>query len=88
MVTGGRSQIAGNCHAISVSRPPSVFSAKVSDPTCTEPDMSCDTHEIEIEQRAYGALAPELYAVLDEHLAGCASCRAFAGGPPPPLTRA
>jgi hypothetical protein len=39
---------------------------------------NCDEHEIDVERRAHGALGPEEARALDEHLAGCERCRAFA----------
>lgn len=40
--------------------------------------MSCDRFEVEIGMRQHGALDAEEERTLDAHLAGCASCRAFA----------
>ena len=39
---------------------------------------SCGTFEIAIEERRLGTLGAEAVRRLDEHLAGCASCRQFA----------
>jgi hypothetical protein len=38
----------------------------------------CETFEVELGMRQHGALEPERVAALEAHLAGCASCRAFA----------
>lgn len=40
--------------------------------------MGCESFELQIEQRAHGALPPAQQAELAAHLAGCASCRDFA----------
>jgi hypothetical protein len=40
--------------------------------------MSCDRFEVEIGMRQHGALDADEERTLDAHLAGCASCRAFA----------
>ncbi len=38
----------------------------------------CETFEVELGMRQHGALEPARVAALEAHLAGCASCRAFA----------
>ncbi|MBS1153072.1 MAG: hypothetical protein H6Q89_4770 [Myxococcaceae bacterium] len=40
--------------------------------------MGCDSFEMQIEQRAHGALPPAEQAALAAHLDGCADCRDFA----------
>lgn len=51
---------------------------KVSAPDASNPIVSCEGYEVAIEERRLGTLDPSAAARLDAHLAGCASCRAFA----------
>ena len=39
----------------------------------------CEEFEVQIEKRLHGALGAAQQASLEEHLAGCASCRAYQG---------
>lgn len=48
-------------------------------PETTDPEATpdCLVHQIAIEKRLHGALEAEQTATLDQHLAGCETCRAF-----------
>ncbi len=48
------------------------------DPRALAPDAACDEFEVAVDMRTHGALPAVDASLLDAHLRGCASCRAYA----------